>query len=232
MSLRRYSRSHGAPALPNFEDLQQPYTPNPNIVQAESSSSGKIVVLNGFPGTGKFTILKQLQKHLPGGGPTCLLDNHLLIDPVAAVILDRSDRHHELRRLVRAPIFAELGKRAKDGDTILMTACLAADNQRDDDFLHEHLEIARNSGVPIYWINLRCDPDILEQRLSTPDRQKGSKSKLTDVSVLRDIIKSNQLIKLPGKENNDPWAIYRELDVSGSVESSVGRLKGILGQAS
>ncbi|KAG8666370.1 hypothetical protein FPOAC2_11480 [Fusarium poae] len=230
MSLHKCSRSHGPPALPNLEDLQQPHDPNFNIVQAESKSFGKIVVLNGFPGTGKFTILKQLQKHFPGDGSTCLLDNHLLIDPVVAVIPDRSDRHHELRRLVRAPVFEELGKRAKDGDTILMTACLAADNQRDDAFLDEHLDIARKSGVPIYWINLRCDPDILEQRLSTPERQEGSKSKLTDVSVLRDIIKSNQLIELPGKENNDILVIYRELDVSGSVESSVGRLKGILGQ--
>ncbi|GKU18365.1 unnamed protein product [Fusarium langsethiae] len=149
MSLRKYRSSHGALALLNLEGLQQHHAPNPNIVQTESSSSGKIVVLNGFPGTGKFTILKRLQKHLPDDGSTCLLDNHLLIDPVATVIPDRSDRHHQLRRLVRAPIFVELGKRAKDGDTILMTACLGADNQRDDDFLHEHLDIARNNGVPI-----------------------------------------------------------------------------------
>src|SRR6478609_4405709 len=106
--------------------------PNPEQPQQMSgSSSGKIVVLNGFPGTGKLTILKHLQKYLPTE-TTCLLDNQLLIDPVVAVIPDRSDRHHELRRSVRAPIFEELAHRAEQGHTILMTACLAADSPRDE----------------------------------------------------------------------------------------------------
>ncbi|RGP79496.1 chloramphenicol phosphotransferase [Fusarium longipes] len=162
MSIRSHSEPCDAAMLQSPEELQQPCAPNVYPVQSLSSRSGKIVVLNGFPGTGKLTILKRLQMYLPSD-TTCLLDNHLLIDPVAAVIPDRSDNHHELRRLVRAPIFAELGKRAKGGDTILMTACLAADSQRDNDFYHEHVDIARKNDVPIYWINLHCDPAILEQ---------------------------------------------------------------------
>ncbi|KAH7266759.1 uncharacterized protein BKA55DRAFT_553216 [Fusarium redolens] len=55
---------------------------------SEQKPPGKIVVLNGFPGTGKLTILQHLKKFLPSD-TTCLLDNHLLIDPVAAVIPDR-----------------------------------------------------------------------------------------------------------------------------------------------
>ncbi|KAB8231235.1 uncharacterized protein BDW43DRAFT_283119 [Aspergillus alliaceus] len=60
-------------------------------------TTGKIIVLNGFPGTGKLTILKQAKELLPAD-TTILMDNHLLIDPVTAVIPDRSDEHHELRR--------------------------------------------------------------------------------------------------------------------------------------
>lgn len=44
----------------------------------KQSSSGRIVVLNGFPGAGKFTILKHTKELLPAN-KTCLLDNHLLI---------------------------------------------------------------------------------------------------------------------------------------------------------
>ncbi|OAA60754.1 WSC domain protein [Cordyceps fumosorosea ARSEF 2679] len=75
-------------------------------------SSGRIVVLNGFPGTGKLTILKQAKTLLPAD-MTCLLDNHLLIDPVVAIVPGRSDEHHQLRRRVRAPIFGKLGERGK-----------------------------------------------------------------------------------------------------------------------
>lgn len=49
----------------------------------QEAPRGKIVVLNGFPGTGKFTILKRVKELL--GHRARLLDNHLLIDPVVAV---------------------------------------------------------------------------------------------------------------------------------------------------
>ncbi|KAM0301286.1 hypothetical protein HYE67_006891 [Fusarium culmorum] len=227
MSLHRYSGTHGVPPLPNLGALQQHHAPNPNSARSASNGSGRIVVVNGFPGTGKFTILKRLQEYLPSDR-TCLLDNHLLIDPVTVVIPDRSDRHHELRRSIRAPIFAELGKRAKYGDTILMTACLGADNQRDEDFLQEHLDIARKNGVPMYWINLHCDTAILERRLSTPERQQGSKTKLTDVDVLRNILENNRLLQ-PGNVGDARLGfVFESLDVSGELEFNVSRLMGII----
>ncbi|KAG6805388.1 hypothetical protein H0H93_004898, partial [Arthromyces matolae] len=68
------------------------------------SESGMIVVLNGFPGTGKHTILKQLQALLPTH-KSRLIDNHLLIDPAQALYPDRSEEHHALRREIRAVFF-------------------------------------------------------------------------------------------------------------------------------
>ncbi|KAF9777456.1 hypothetical protein IL306_004423 [Fusarium sp. DS 682] len=194
------------------------------------SLSGKIVVLNGFPGVGKLTILQHLAKLLPRD-TTCLLDNHLLIDPVVAVIPDRSNRHHELRRLVRAPIFEEVGNRARRGHTILMTACLVADTPTDTAFFQEYLDIARKSHVPIYWVNLHCNIDILEQRLSTTERQQGSKTKLTDVHIARDLVKRHHLIE-PNTTDSDGLAlVFDNMDVSGSVETSTHRLMDILGQS-
>nr|CEG05583.1 unnamed protein product [Fusarium clavum]CEG05976.1 unnamed protein product [Fusarium clavum] len=189
-------------------------------------SSGKIVVLNGFPGTGKLTVLKHLQKYLPT--ETCLLDNHLLVDPVVAVIPDRSDRHHELRRSVRAPIFEELAHRAKQGHTILMTACLAADSPRDEAVFREHLDIARKARVPIYWINVHCHRSVLEQRISTPERQQGSKTKLTDVDVLWDILESHSLLEPSSDGEEGVRLVFESMDVSGEVETSAICLLNII----
>ncbi|KAL2759266.1 hypothetical protein ACRALDRAFT_1047349 [Sodiomyces alcalophilus JCM 7366] len=191
-------------------------------------TAGRIVVLNGFPGTGKFTILKQAKELLPAD-KTCLLDNHLLIDPVVAVIPDRSDEHHELRRMVRAPIFEKLGKRAREGCVILMTACLAEDNERDTAFLEEHLDMVRGTDIPIFWVNTHCDQTALEQRLRSPERYHGAKTKLTDVRVLEDLLREHRLIEPSKIADGSTRLVVKTLDVSGPVELSVSHLMSMIG---
>ena len=56
-----------------------------------------IIVLNGFPGVGKYTILKEVQALLAADKSPRLIDNHLLIDPAAALYPGRGVHHHELR---------------------------------------------------------------------------------------------------------------------------------------
>jgi hypothetical protein len=194
-------------------------------------TTGKIIVLNGFPGTGKLTILKHLKNLLPTD-TTCLLDNHQLIDPVVTVIPGRSDSHHALRRSVRAPIFEELGNQAKKGHTILMTACLAAGCPTDEDFYQEYLSISRRSNTTIYWINVKCRRAIHEQRVSTPERQQCSMMKLTDKHLLRLIRETHNLIEPQVISRGDSGVdlVFEELDVSGSVEDSVCCLLDILGR--
>ena len=70
-------------------------------------------MLNGFPGTGKHTILKQIQSLLPDDKSIRLADNHLLIDPTAALYPDRSDHYHyELRRAIREVYFPYISRLA------------------------------------------------------------------------------------------------------------------------
>lgn len=190
--------------------------------------SGRVVVLNGFPGTGKFTILKQV-KALLAEQTTCLLDNHLLIDPVAAVIPERSKEHHELRRLVRAPVFKKLRERAQQGHAILLTACLAADNDTDKAFLEEHIDLVQGIDASLFWVNAYCEPLILEERLRSFDRCNGSKTKLTDPHILQELLRHHRLIK--PSDTGDEWAniTVKDMDVSGSVEASVSELLSIIG---
>ncbi|KAI8668678.1 hypothetical protein NCS57_00680000 [Fusarium keratoplasticum] len=199
----------------------------PAVTPSQQALEGKIIVINGFPGTGKLTILKKVKELLPTE-TTCLLDNHLLIDPVVAVIPGRSQEHHELRSKIRAPIFAKLRERAQDGHTILMTACLVENDERDAGVLQEHLNMAHEADVPIFWINVHCSREILQQRVASIERHQGTKTKLTDPTVVRDLVDKHHLIE-PHKTDNSPEGLaFATLDAGGSVDLSVSRLMSII----
>ncbi|RSL72436.1 hypothetical protein CEP53_001096 [Fusarium sp. AF-6] len=166
----------------------------PAATPSQQASEGKIIFLNGFPGTGKLTILKEVNELLPVE-TTCLLDNHLLIDPVVAVISGRSQEHHELCRKIRALIFDKLRERAQRDHTIIMTACLVEDNERDAGVLQEHLDMAREADTPIFWINVHCSHEILEQRVTSAERSQAGKTKLTDPILVRDLVHNHHLIE-------------------------------------
>ena len=159
------------------------------------TETSRIIVLNGFPGTGKLTILRRLREVLSPN--VCLLDNHLLIDPVVAIFPGQDDEHYELRHLIRAPVFQALRKRANEGYDILLTACLVQDSSRDAAFLEEHLDLVRGTDTTLYWINVHCDPTMLEERLTSPERLSGSKTKLTATHILHALLRDHRLIIPP-----------------------------------
>lgn len=194
---------------------------------SQQALQGKIIVLNGFPGSGKLTILKEIKELLPTE-TTCLPDNHLLIDPVVAVIPGRSQEHHELRRQIRAPIFAKLRERAQNGHTILMTACLVENDERDAGVLQEHLTMAQEADVPIFWINVHCSHEILQQRVASIGRYQGTKTKLTDPNLVRDLVDKHRLIEPQKTDNSPEGLVFATLDVGGSVDLSVSRLMRII----
>lgn len=214
-------------ATPNPTSVNPQRPPMRAATPSQQALRGKIIVLNGFPGTGKLTILKKVKELLPTE-TACLLDNHLLIDPVAAVIPGRSQEHHELRRKIRAPIFEKLQERAQKGHTILMTACLVEDDERDASVLQEHLDMAHEADVPIFWINVHCSQEILQQRVASIERCSGTKTKLTDPTLACDLVDKHRLIKPHKTDNSMEGLLFATLDVSGSVELSVSGLMRII----
>jgi len=194
----------------------------------QQSSGGRIVVLNGFPGAGKFTILKHAKELLPAN-KMCLLDNHLLIDPVQAIFPDRSPEHYELRRKLREPVFESLSRLAQEDHVVLMTACLADDNDRDAAFFQEHLAMVRGTNVPLFWVNTHCDQAVLEQRVRIPERCQSTKTKLTEVGVLRKLVREHRLIQPRESVDGSVRLFVESLDVSGAMEMSVSRLMDIVG---
>ncbi|KAF4976699.1 hypothetical protein FZEAL_6679 [Fusarium zealandicum] len=189
-------------------------------------SRGKIVVLNGFPGTGKLTIFKNIEAQL-SSQDVQVVDNHLIIDPAQAV--DRGLNHYYLRRQMRKVYYNEIRKMASQGCLVLMTACLV-DNEADLKVLDEHLDIVRGTDISMVWVNIRCEQQILEQRVTSLERVQGSKTKLTDVEMLRRMIKRNRLL-IPSSRRSKLDGIdltTSSLDVSGTIEEAVDKVSAVM----
>ena len=142
-----------------------------------------IVVLKGFPGTGKYTILKRVQELVLADKSSRLVDNHLLIDPVQALFPGRSGDHHALRLSIRDAVFLT-SQLAQECHIVLMTACLATENHRDTGFIREDLALVCGTNVPLYWISASCDRERLVERAQCDERVQSSKTKPTDPAIL------------------------------------------------
>lgn len=143
-----------------------------------------LILINGYPGVGKYTIAKLLHNAL--GSNSTFIHNHLLIDPVEAIYPGRTPAHYALRKQFRDVTFDALIKDPNPQLSILITISLAANND-DIDVMHEHLKIARERLIAVYWINLTCNDDEHKTRMVSDERKYGGTSKCTDPTVLDEI---------------------------------------------
>ncbi|KAM0426994.1 hypothetical protein ACHAPT_007892 [Fusarium lateritium] len=191
---------------------------------------GRIVVLNGFPGTGKLTILNKIQSKLAGQN-TLVIDNHFIIDPVQKLYPDRDLNHYYMRQQLRQVIFQQIRKKVDRGCVVLMTACLGND-EGDRKVLDEHLDIVRGTDIPMFWINVGCDQRTLEERLRTPGRVQGNRAKLSDVEILRGMTESSRIM-LPSNTRHKLEGVNlvtASLDVGGGLEEAVDKVYNVVEQ--
>ncbi|KAF4985970.1 hypothetical protein FDECE_16196 [Fusarium decemcellulare] len=195
-----------------------------------ATSRGRIVVLNGFPGTGKLTILKNLEAQLDGQDIR-VIDSHLTMDPMQSVYPDKGLNHYYLRRQLREVYFGEIRRIASQGCLVLMTTCLVG-NVADHKVLDEYLNMVRGTGIPMIWVNVHCEQRILEERVTSPGRAGGTKSKLTDVHVLRQVTEGSRLItpRSAGHKIDGVDLVTARLDVSGRVEEAVDKVSAVIGR--
>jgi chloramphenicol 3-O-phosphotransferase len=165
------------------------FSPNPLL-----PSSGRVILLNGFPGVGKFSIGRKLfdmfdHKHAR------FIDNHLLIDSVQAIIPGRGADHKALRHEIRRIAFDALSAIEDESTTLILTSCLSSTDE-DRQVFEEHLTIAFCRQVPFYLFNISCDKKEHHNRLVTHERSAGSKSKLVIPEVLDDMLVKHKLVEI------------------------------------
>ncbi|RMZ09704.1 hypothetical protein D0864_01443 [Hortaea werneckii] len=151
-----------------------------------------VVLVNGFPGTGKLAVARALRSKL-GDTDTRLVDNHLIIDPAEATHPGRGFEHKALRDVIRRAVFQDLKGLPENITTIILTGCLGQ-NSEDVAVYAEHVELAQARGVPFHSFALAVEKSEHLLRLQSPDRVYGQKTKLNDPAVLETIMTNNEIL--------------------------------------
>lgn len=148
-----------------------------------------LILINGYPGVGKHTIAKLVHGAL--GAESTFIHNHLLIDPAEAIYPGRTEAHYTLRKRFRDLAFDALIADPSSERIVLITICLGENND-DIAVMGEHLQIARERRVPVYWENLTCD-NVAEHngRIASEQRKSSGTSKCTDPEVLEELKKKS-----------------------------------------
>lgn len=91
---------------------------------AETAIPPCVLLLNGFPGVGKYTLARQLETIIPG--VTILVDNHMLINPAEVMYPGTTPEHYQLCKAIRESALDSIKDLESTSTTVLMTSCLSS----------------------------------------------------------------------------------------------------------
>ncbi|CZT23858.1 uncharacterized protein RCC_09573 [Ramularia collo-cygni] len=182
-----------------------------------------IIHLNGFPGTGKLTIARELIDLLNsrlgtlGGEGEQALDasklvhNHLLIDPADAILHRTQPGYQSLRKALREVIFTALvDEKATHGTTYVFTDWQSGDSTGTQ-VCKEFITMSKNRGCEYIPVIITCDEDENCRRLI--DGQREQWSKVRNVDLL-----------LQWRQRKDPPPVYEFRDLERRLEVDVTKL--------
>ncbi len=149
--------------------------------------SGPIIHINGWPGTGKLTIARELSRLIGAR----LLDNHSVLDPAHALFDRRDPLHHSLRRALRSAIFDHL--RRMELQTALIFTDALSDDVHDSAVFDEYRQLAAERAAPFVAVVLDIDAERNLERLTAAGR--AERHKLTNPKILAALRANHRLLR-------------------------------------
>jgi broad-specificity NMP kinase len=178
-----------------------------------------VILINGFPGVGKFTIAKELQNSLPQSS-SILIDNHQLIDPVMEKHPQRDAAHYEARKALRRKVFGDLSRTKGENEIVIMTGCWAKHKYdepqsfNDVEAFEDHAGVSRARRVPLVTVSMSCDAEKNLERVESEERRSGEKTKLVDKNILSNIRRDFELLDMASVFIQGVSRWHLELDVT------------------
>ncbi|MDX1396876.1 MAG: AAA family ATPase [Gemmatimonadota bacterium] len=123
--------------------------------------------LHGFPGAGKFTVGRELERLT--GYP--LFHNHLTVDLVSTLFEFGSDEFVDLREHIWLEAFERSARAGLDG--LIFT--FAAERTVPEGFVARACEAVERAGGEMVFVEVACEPDEIRRRVEDPERRRFGK---------------------------------------------------------
>ena len=147
-----------------------------------------VLHLNGFPGTGKLTVAKELAKT----GEIRLIDNHMLNNPIFTLVRENSvepipENAWVAIRAIRKLVLDGLSTIAKPHFNFVMTNCLGYEDQEDYAIYEGVRDAVTKSGRAYIPVLLTCSEKENLKRIMDEGREANMKIRGTNgLKDLRD----------------------------------------------
>jgi tRNA uridine 5-carbamoylmethylation protein Kti12 len=186
------------------------------------TSGAAIVHLIGYPGTGKYTIARQLDRVATlDGRRFVVVDNHhtsnvifavLEVDGVRPVAREVWDRVGE----VREALYRTIEEMSPPEWSFVFTNVLSDGDPTDEAIVRRVAQLASRRGNPYVPVRVVCAPDEILRRVPNPDRQQ--RMKWIDAGAVRAFMDEHELVNLDQQ-------LALEVDVTtGSAEDAAQRI--------
>ncbi|KAH7085278.1 hypothetical protein BKA63DRAFT_597947 [Paraphoma chrysanthemicola] len=164
------------------------------ITYTMSFAPAPLVYINAFPGTGKLTIARALVALFFNSHSTAtLIDNHTLIDPVAAKFPRQHPRYTDARRQEREKVLrAYIENPERDEEVVIITDCRAT-TPAGIAIVQEFKASAQRAGRMFVPVCLVCEEGENMRRLTSEERKDGGTTKLMDVEAAGQIRNNHQI---------------------------------------
>ena len=157
-----------------------------------------IVLILGYPGTGKFTVGKELVRALSStGSPVRFIDNHVAANILFDLIAESDGQSVLPRRVLDNVreinlIIARTIDEVSPLDWSFVLTHHLQDNERNHAYVLQLQTIAERRGSVFLPVILTCDRQVLVERVTQAGRR--SRNKLIDPSIARSIMDGGMLI--------------------------------------
>ena len=92
----------------------------------------------------------------------------------------------------------------------------------------EHLALMGATNVTLFLINVHCEQEALERRITSSERLYGAKTKVTDVALVRKLVSEQRLIAPRTSGLGPVNLIFETVNVNRDLETSASHLMQIV----
>lgn len=156
------------------------------------------IYINGYPGSGKLTIANELAKLIPD---TKVYHNHLMIDPVAALVNRDDPEYDRIRSSFRRYILDVIATSESTGNFNWIFTDARCTSSIGSEAAQDYQLAAERRGVPFIPVALSCSlEENLQRTMTRAASINNNTTKLTDPALVQKVRQEEVMYQFGGRE--------------------------------